>query len=227
MGAAVLGSRVSTNLPLSLSVSPAVPAAASAVVAIRDGGSAQAPLPLYLDFGDSTFKTVGWATRQAAMVALGGNFFALDGGLDVQAITNLPDATMQLIAEYEAVVGGRTLTDNDPITLDGVVNVVLGAMTYDDTGPAFTITFDCWIERSRVTSPSPTAVTLDFFDPTIVPPLFSEARVDPPTPPDAQGHYVFTHTLDQLDPDRNYYARITMTDPEGTVVNDVGFPTLA
>jgi hypothetical protein len=72
---------------------------------------------LYLDFGDDTFKTAGWATRQAALTALGGNFFALDGGLDVSVFTNLPSTTDQLAAEYEAVVGGRTFLDIDNIEL--------------------------------------------------------------------------------------------------------------
>ena len=91
--------RTETELPLSLSVtrSDGPVAGATAVVAVRDGNTDDS----YLDFADDTFKTAGHTTRQAALADIGGGFYALTGGLDVAAITNLPAATEILLAEYE------------------------------------------------------------------------------------------------------------------------------
>lgn len=119
MGYQIKASRFDTNVGISLAVSPDTATVTGAVVAIRDEDEPQAPLPLYLDFSDNTFKTAGWVTRQTALVALGGNFFALDGGLDPSAFTNLPTTTDQLAAEYEATLSsGTILTDIDHIELE-------------------------------------------------------------------------------------------------------------
>jgi hypothetical protein len=90
--------RTDTAVPVDLMVNRAGGVAGlTVVVAVRDGQSATS----YLDFNDDTFKAAGWTTRQAAMADLGSGLYRLAGGLDVDAITNLPGATNNLILEYD------------------------------------------------------------------------------------------------------------------------------
>lgn len=141
MGYLIQASRDDPNIGLSLAVSPSSVGVTGAVVAIRDETQPQAPAPLYLDFSDDTFKTVGWVTRQAPLTALGGNFFALDGGLDLSAFTNLPADTRSLAAEYEATLdSGTLLLDIDHLELQqGDTQVHVGWARLDAANVEVTI----------------------------------------------------------------------------------------
>ncbi len=215
MGNYILSNRLDSNCALTVSLSPTNLTVTAQVVAIRDGDSAQAPLPLYLDFFDNTFKTVGWVTRQAALFALGSNFFALDGGLDVSAFTNLPFTTDQLFAEYELTVGGQTFTDNDLIQLArGGSQVHLG-WTYDGT----TLDMVGWMVRDGDVVLAPLSFAISWFneDGTL---LFTEPG---PGVADAQGHILISR-VQALASGQAYYAVITMTDAQGTLTTDQATP---
>lgn len=113
--------RTEVEVPLTLSITrsngPVI--GATAVVAVRDGNTNDS----YLDFADATFKTAGWTTRQAALADIGGGFYALTGGLDVAAITNLPAATEILLAEFEVTAPANALgVSVDEILIDGFVD---------------------------------------------------------------------------------------------------------
>ncbi len=214
MGTTILVERNATNAELSLTVSPTVPAA-TAVVEIRDASAPQAPLPLYLDFSDQTFKTVGWVTQQAAMTALAGsaNRFALDGGLDVAGFTNLLATTRWLVAEYEATVAGRTLQDNDVIDLRELCTQThIGATFQPPAGG--TTRFTAWLNRKGTTVIAGLiSCTVDFFDPTGGVLLFTEVVLAA----DAQGHFDVTHLGDLLTAGNPFYVITTIVDAEGSV----------
>jgi len=217
MGYQIRADRRSPNVALSVIVSPTAPAAASAVVAIRDETSPQTPLPLYLDFADLTFKTVGWATRQAAMTALGGNEFALDGGLNVAGFTNLPPTTISLAAVYGVTVGGRTLTDIDHLELEqDSTQAEFGFARLDNNNVEVTISG----KRRGESVPLLTAA-ISFFnsDGTL---RFSSAG---PGAPDAQGaiRFQFANTLIA----QASYATATVTDAIGTIVTTRHVPFTA
>ena len=113
--------RDEVELPLSLSITAASGpiVGATAVVAVRDGNTDDS----YLDFADDTFKTAGHTTRQAPLADIGGGFYALTGGLDVDAITNLPAATEILIAEFEVTAPAKARgVSLDEILIDGFVD---------------------------------------------------------------------------------------------------------
>lgn len=99
-GFEVTTTRTATNVPISLSVSDSSGGVTglTCVVAIRDGATTNS----YLDFDDDTFKTSGWTTRQASLADIGGGFYALSGGLDISAITNLPASTDHMLVELES-----------------------------------------------------------------------------------------------------------------------------
>lgn len=80
-------------LPLAVTDGGGVPGL-TAVVALRDGPSSTS----YLDWNDMTFKAAAWTTREAPMTDLGAGFYTRV--LNISAITNLPAATRQLVAEY-------------------------------------------------------------------------------------------------------------------------------
>ena len=221
MGNYIQANRDDSNVALTLSVGTAAGggiAGLTVVVAIRDASAAQTPLPLYLDFADSTFKTAGWATRQAAMVDNGGGIYALDGGLDPSAFTNLPATTVQLAAEYEITAGSPLGVDNDLIDLDRLVTQCHLGVTYDGVG---TVSVDTWLERrGRIVTPTSSTVTI--FDDT-------GAAVAGPTTSlvaDAQDHIVFTLAL-ALVANTNYYYRVTMIDALGTITTDRAVPFTA
>ncbi len=210
MGNLILASRNSTNTQLSYSQSPTVPVASAVVVALRDASQAQAPLPLYLDFADSTFKTAGWATRQASMFALGGNQFALDGGLSIAAITNLSVDTRWLVAEYEATIGARLFTDNDPINLRELDTQAHVGTTFQPLAGG-TTRFTTWLNRNGTTVLTGLiSCVVDFFTPAGVL-LFTETVLVA----DAQGHFDVTHVGDLLTAGNPFYLIITITDAEG------------
>ena len=104
MSVAKLVERTDTNVAVEVQVSSGL-TGATAVVAIRDGST----LNSWLDFNDSTFKTVGWTTRQAALTEVSaGNapgVYALSGGLDLSSLTGLPAAGGELIAEFDVSSG--------------------------------------------------------------------------------------------------------------------------
>ncbi len=94
----MLAQRSDTNVPVNLQVDKGGGVTGlTAVVAVRDG----ATINSYLDFNDDTFKISGWTTRQASMAEIADGVYALSGGLDVSAITNLPAATRHLILEFD------------------------------------------------------------------------------------------------------------------------------
>jgi hypothetical protein len=113
----VIATRDSTDIGLSVAVSPTSRTVTGVVVAIRDESRTQTP-PFYLDFADNTFKQAGWTTRQAALTSLGDNFFSLDGGFDLAA-TDFPATSISLAAEYEATTTGppRVYTAVDQILM--------------------------------------------------------------------------------------------------------------
>ncbi len=209
MGYQIKADRRDPNVGLSLAVSPANIVVSAAVVAIRDETQPQAPLPLYLDFADLTFKTVGWATRQAALTALGGNFFALDGGLNVAGFTNLPADTISLAAEYEATVPGpRDILDIDHIELEqDSTQAEFGFARLDAANIEVTISG----KRRGETVPLLTAA-ITFFDSTGAV-RFAAAG---PGVPDAQGviRFAFANALVV----QASYATATVTDTIGTIV---------
>lgn len=217
MGALVIADRLDENCALSVTLSPASATVTTPRVAIRDGNAPQVP-PSYLDFADSTFKTAGWATRQAALDPLGGNVFALDGGLDVAAITNLPTSTDQLVAEYELTVSGEAFLDSDLIQLTrGDSQCHLGV-----TSTGTDLHMEAWMERNGEVVINPSRLTIDWFleDGTL---LFSETIQDPPDPPDAQGHYLIVRAQ-PLVAGQSYYARLTMQDNAGILITDRAIP---
>lgn len=113
MSVQIQARRDSSEVPLTLSVTKDGGVAGLTVkVAIRDGATDDS----YLDFADDTFKTSGHTTREATLTDISGGFYALTGGLDVSAITNLPAATFLLVAEYE-VSGAEQGVANDVIVL--------------------------------------------------------------------------------------------------------------
>ena len=123
-GVAIKARRTSTATPLEFSLTGNGPVTgATVVVAVRDGQSSVA-LPSYLDFDDDEFKTAGWTTRQAALTELGGGFYAR--ALDINAITNLPAATVVLreaVAELRRHVdclSVRSLPDEYLAAIKGV-----------------------------------------------------------------------------------------------------------
>lgn len=213
MGTMILVERNSTNTEISFSVSPQLPAATGVVVAMRDASAPQAPLPLYLDFFDDTFKTVGFVTRQATLFALGGNFFALDGGFDVAVITNLLATTRWLVAEFEATVGGRVFTDNDVLDLRELCTQThIGATFQPPAGG--TTRFTAWLNRKGTTvTAGLISCTVDFFDPTGGVLLFTEVVLAA----DAQGHFDVTHLGDLLTAGNPFYVITTIVDVEGSV----------
>ena len=213
MGTTILVERNATNVEISFSVSPQLPAASGVVFAIRDASAPQAPLPLYLDFADATFKTVGWATRQATLTSLGGNFFAFDGGVDVAAFTNLLATTRWLAAEYEATVGGRVFTDNDILDLRELCTQThIGATFQPPAGG--TTRFTAWLNRKGTTvTAGLISCTIDFFDPTGGVLLFTEVVLAA----DAQGHFDVTHLGDLLTAGNPFYVITTIVDAEGSV----------
>jgi hypothetical protein len=210
----ILASRDDTNVALSLSVSPATPVATSATVAIRDEDSAQAPAPLYLDFFDSTFKTVGWVTQFAALINVRSNYWALDGGVDFSAFTNLPATTDQLAAEYEAVVGGITLTDIDHIEIgQNMTQVHVGWARRDAANVEVTIS-----AKWRGEDIALTAATIEYFNSD------GGSRFIPVTAgPDGQGLFRGT-AINTLVAQASYW-RATVTTAQGdiTTVGHVPF----
>ncbi len=127
-GVAIKARRTSTATPLEFSLTGNGPVTgATVVVAVRDGQSSVA-LPSYLDFDDDEFKTAGWTTRQAALTELGGGFYAR--ALDINAITNLPAATVVLMAEYEVTAPANVtgVGGPDSIILDEFSSDVAAAV---------------------------------------------------------------------------------------------------
>lgn len=106
MTQALTAERSATDVPLELLVNNnGGVTGLSAIVAIRDGDTDDS----YLDFSDATFKAAGWTLRQAPMTEISaanapGKYVRR---LDVAAITNLPAASDNLIAEYS--VSGSVL----------------------------------------------------------------------------------------------------------------------
>lgn len=87
-----------TNVPISLVATKngGGVSGLTVVVQIRDASTVDS----YLDFDDDTFQTSGWTTKQASLADLGDGFYALSGGLDVDAFTNLPAGSHHLSLEY-------------------------------------------------------------------------------------------------------------------------------
>jgi len=96
-------------LPLAVSNNGGVPGL-NATAAVRDGTT----LDSYLDWADSTFKTSGWTTKQAAMSDIGDGFYTLT--LDLSVVTNLPVNAHMLVVEYR-VSGAVNGVAKDHITL--------------------------------------------------------------------------------------------------------------
>lgn len=213
--------RGDTNVPLSLSVSPASPVASAAVVAIRDQNRTQSP-PFYLDFADLLFKQAGWTTRQAALVSLGNNFFALDGGLDIAAIVgvavgNLPVSSVQLAAEYTATVGGQGLNVIDNIELaQDDTQVHVGFARID----ANNIQINVFAKRRGLDVPLVSA-TLTFYNSNGTPrPPYPV--LGPPPAIDPQGHLTFA-VADTLVAQASYCV-VTITDAFGSYTTHRAVP---
>lgn len=107
--------RADTNVPLEVLVSDKNGGVTglTLVVAIRDGDTANS----WLDFFDSTFKTVGWTTRQAAMAEVSAanapGVYRLE--VDLSAVS-IPAGTHFLVAEYDAS-GAKSANGLDIIQL--------------------------------------------------------------------------------------------------------------
>ena len=82
-----------TACPLVVTVAGTSVTGLSLVVAIRDS----ATLNSYLDFADSTFKTAGWTTREAALQEVGAGTYQR---LFNASATNLPSTSKSVVAEY-------------------------------------------------------------------------------------------------------------------------------
>ncbi len=217
MGYQIKASRDDTNVPASLSVSPSTPSASAAVVAIRDQNRTQVP-PFFLDFGDSTFKQAAFILRQAPMTALGSNFFALDGGINLAAAVltgTLPTSTFQLAAEYEATIAGQTLTDIDNIELaQNATQVHIGFAPINAT----TLEIDIFGKRRGLDIPLVSA-TVSFFTGAGAA-LFTAAG--PPPVVDARGHIKLTVAVSLAA--AASYCVVTITDALGSYTTHRGVP---
>ncbi len=118
MGVQIEANRTDTGVAVTLAVSGELGGVAglTAVVAVRDGRTTNS----YLDFADDTFKSAAWGTKQASMADLGNGFYALTGGLNVAAITNLAATANHLILEY-TVSGAASGIAMDMITFQDFV----------------------------------------------------------------------------------------------------------
>lgn len=102
VGRQMIVSRNDTSAPLWLAVdnTGGIPGL-TVSVQIRDGSTVNS----YLDFSDSTFKTVGWVQKSLVLNDIGGGHY--NSSLDLTEIANLPN-TNHLALEYDiqgAVVG--------------------------------------------------------------------------------------------------------------------------
>lgn len=111
--------KTDTSIPLAVTVSKNGPATGlTAVVALRDGSS----LTSYLDYADSTFKTSGWITRQAALTEIAGaGVYALSGGLDATAVTNFPAGVDTFLAEFDITGSTKAVAQEEVYFRDAMV----------------------------------------------------------------------------------------------------------
>lgn len=220
MGYQIRAFRDQTNVPFSFTQSPATPAASGVLLAIRDEFRTQSP-PFYLDFADLLFKQAGWTTRQIALTALGSNFFALDGGLNLAAVVaagagNLPISTFSLAAEYDSTVGGRVFHDIDHVELlQAHTQVHVGFARIDPDN----IEIDVFGKRRGLDVPLVSA-TLTFYN-SFGAPRFTVSG-PPPGAVDAQGHITFAvaNTLVA----QASYCVVTITDAIGSYTTHRSVP---
>lgn len=163
--------RNETEVPLTLHITNQGPVTgATAVVAIRDADTDDS----YLDFSDSTFKTAGHTTIQAALTELatspGGGVYALSGGLDLTALTNLPAATDHLEVEYEVTAPASSVgTAQDQIYIDDRVedlNDLSQAQILLDATPFAGANIDATISSRNSVTPMTAALSQTEHDAT-------------------------------------------------------------
>ena len=98
MGLTIQAEFTDTNVPLTLVATKngGGVSGLTVVVQIRDAST----IDSYLDFDDDVFKTSGHTIKQASLADLSDGFYALSGGLDVNAFSGLAANSNHLSAEY-------------------------------------------------------------------------------------------------------------------------------
>jgi hypothetical protein len=116
--------RTETQVPLELVVTQSGIGGITGLVPvarIRDGNTPNS----YLDFNDFTFKIAGWVAQTISLTEVGNGFYT--EFLDLTAITNLPDATHYLNAEF--IVSGAGAVKGS-----GLTQILLSRGAYDSGG---------------------------------------------------------------------------------------------
>lgn len=91
----VQAERTDTNVPVTFVIDTGT-TGLTVTVRVRDGSTTNS----YLDFSDNTFKTSGWTSQTSTLTDINSGFYALAGGLNLAAMTNLPTTTHTLLLEF-------------------------------------------------------------------------------------------------------------------------------